>query len=128
MPFHAISCYMHNESYMQHYQNMDNYIFYIQFTSIKRTYINMIFSHITCYSIKQQHIKWPKSQTHKNRAPLGPFTAMNHFWFHLSPNHYDTKTHNKTRRHQSRDQNQISDTVLDCPRQSQKLRHSVTKF
>ena len=45
----------------------------------------------------------PQSRTHKNRAPLGPFTTMNHFWFHLSPNHCDTKTHNKTIRHQSQD-------------------------
>ena len=101
--FHVISCYMHNESYMKHYQNMDNYIFYILFTSINRAYINLIFSHTACYSIKQQHTKWPQSRTHKNKSPLGPFTTMNHFWFHSSSNHCNIKTHNKTQGHQSRD-------------------------
>ena len=106
---------------MQHYQNMDNYIFYISLTSIKKAYINMIFLHITCYSIKQQHTKWPQSRTHKHRAPLGPFMAMNHFWFHLSPNHCGTKTHNKTRRCQSQDQNKISTLSRTVRNQSQKF-------
>ena len=109
MSFHVIPCYMHSESYMRHYQNMD-----------KRAYINMIFSHTACYSIKQQHTKWPQSRTHKNKTPLDPFTAMNHFLFHSSLNHCDTKTNNNTRRHQSQDQNQISTQSKTVRNQSQK--------
>ena len=121
MPFHTITCYMQNENYMQHYQHMDNYIFYIQFTSIKRTYINMIFSHTIYYSIKQQHTKWSQSRTHKYRAPLSPFTTINHFWFPSSTNHCGTKTSNETRRHQSRDQNQTSTQSGTAQNQSQKF-------
>ena len=80
-----------------------------------------VFQATTCYLIKQQHAKWPQSRTHKIRAPLNPFTTINYFWFHLSPNHCDIKTHNKTRRHQSRDQNQISTQSGTVRNQSQKF-------
>ena len=46
---------------------------------------------------------------------------MNHFWLHSSTNYYDTKTHNKTRRHQSRDQNQTSTQSGTGRNQSQKF-------
>ena len=55
------------------------------------------------------------SWTHKNKAPFGPFTTMNQFWFHSSPNHCDSKTLNKTRRHRSQDQNKNLNIVWDCP-------------
>ena len=49
----------------------------------------------------------------QNRAPHGLFTDINHFLFNSSTNHYITKTCNKNRRHQSRDQKATLNIVRD---------------
>ena len=60
------------------------------------------------------HTKWPKSRTHIKQGTSWSLHGS-------SPNYSDTKTHHKTRRHQSQDQNQTSTQSGAAHNQSQKF-------
>ena len=75
----------------------------------------MIFTHNSrLFIFPTTHTKWPKSLTHIKHDTSWSL----HF---SSPNYCDTKTHHKTRRHQSQDQNQISTQYGTARNQSQKF-------
>ena len=75
----------------------------------------MIFTHNSILFIFPIiHTKWPKSRTHVKQGTSWPLHCS-------SPDYCDTKTHHKTRRHQSRDQNQNSTWSRTARNQSQKF-------
>ena len=82
---------------------------------ITQAHINMIFTHNNILFIFPTiHTKLTKSRTHIKQGTSWSLHG-------LSPNYCDTKTHHKTRRHQSRDQNQTSTQSGTARNQSQKI-------
>ena len=122
---------------------MDNYNFYIYFTSMQSMLIHQIaYTNMILFT---QHVIHRSNNTQQGHN-LGPIQQGNSrslhkqepIWFHASIHHFMTKQATQTRRHQSRDQNQSSTqsrtarkqfqkSCLDCPKTVSKFQLKLSK-